>query len=289
MTGYGRGVAAVADRTLVVELKAVNHRFVDLKLRGLPLDPAVEEKLTSVTKKRIKRGSVTAAVRVEGGSASATARPDLDAARRVYRELSELAMALHLDQPITLDVVIGQPGVMVPRDVGDDPDAFAAAVTDAASQALDALVAMRETEGASLQKDFHERLDRLGELANQLEAGARSAPVDAGKRLQERLARLLKDGNVAVDEQRLAQEVAILADRQDVTEELVRLRSHIEQFRKLMTSSDPVGRRLDFLVQELGREVNTIGSKSQAASLANLVVECKAELEKIREQVQNVE
>jgi uncharacterized protein (TIGR00255 family) len=133
------------------------------------------------------------------------------------------------------------------------------------------------------------RLDRIGELAGTVRGLAARAPEDARDRLRERLGRLLKDSGVQIDEARLAQEVAVLADRQDVTEELVRITSHLDQFRKLMASSKAVGRRLDFLVQELGREINTVGSKSQSAEIAALVVEAKAELEKIREQVQNVE
>lgn len=294
MTGYGRGAAAIGRegggaRRVVVEMKSVNHRFLDLKQRGAPLEPAIEEKLTGIIRKALARGAVTVSVRFDGGGGQPTVRPDHDAARRALRELSELALALRLDQPISLELVCAQPGVMVPRDTEDDGEALASAVVAAASEAVDRLVEMREAEGAALGADLAARLGRLGELAEQVGTLAARAPGEALGRLRDRLSRLLEDQAGAPDEQRLAQEIAVLADRQDITEEIVRLRSHIKQFVKLMNGSGPAGRRLDFLVQELGREINTIGSKSQSADIAALVVEAKAELERVREQVQNLE
>lgn len=148
---------------------------------------------------------------------------------------------------------------------------------------------MRDTEGAALAADVGARLDRLEAITESLASLAQSAPEDGKRRLEERIERLLSSSKVEVDAQRLAQEVAVLADRLDVTEELVRARSHIEQFRTFLRAGEPVGRRLDFLSQELGREYNTVTSKSQSAEIARAVVEAKAELEKIREQVQNLE
>jgi uncharacterized protein (TIGR00255 family) len=149
---------------------------------------------------------------------------------------------------------------------------------------------MRDAEGQALARDMARRFDGLRALGASLERLALAAPDDAEKRLRDRLSRLLAGGKVAVDEARLAQEVAILADRMDITEELVRVGSHIAQLGELLAQRDQaVGRRLDFLVQELGREFNTVASKSQSAEIARAVVEAKAELEKVREQVQNVE
>jgi uncharacterized protein (TIGR00255 family) len=170
---------------------------------------------------------------------------------------------------------------------GGDPEAVAAAL----ELALDELVRMRKREGDTLARDMSARLGRLRDFAGEVGGLAASAPEEHRRRLTERVQRLLQasPGAPAPDEARLAQEVALLADRVDITEELVRLRSHLDQALALVADDAPVGRRLDFLVQELGREINTIGSKSQAAEIARRVVEAKAELEKIREQVQNVE
>lgn len=178
-----------------------------------------------------------------------------------------------------------------PEDAGPDAadaDADAAAAASAAaSAALDALVAMRDAEGAHLAADLGARLDAMAATFDALAAAGADAAVAARDRLHERLSRLL--GGTAIDPARLAQEVAVLADRADVTEELVRARSHLAQLAATMAQAGAVGRRLDFLVQELGREINTIGSKSTAAPIAQLVVQAKTELEKIREQVQNLE
>jgi len=289
MTGYGRGAAAFANRRVAVQLKSVNHRFVDIKIRGAALDPAVEDKVTGAIRKRIQRGAIALSLRVEGGAGGGAARPDLAEARRVVRELSELARELGIDPHVGLDLVGAQPGVMVSGEQEDESDALAAAIVTAVDEALDALGAMREAEGEALAADLGARVARVRELADQVRELAKAAPSDAQARLRDRLKRLLKDSGVAVDEARLAQEVALIADRQDVTEEVVRIHSHVDQFEKLMKAGGPVGRRLDFLVQELGREINTVGSKSQSADIAALVVEAKAELEKVREQVQNVE
>jgi uncharacterized protein (TIGR00255 family) len=289
MTGYGRGVAGFGRRRIVVEMKSVNHRFVDIKLRGASLDAAVEERVAALVKQRVERGAITVSVRLEGEGGGPSVRADLDTARRVHRELTDLARALRIDHPVTLELVCAQPGVMVQSDATEDPEALAESAAEAARQAVAALLEMRTSEGRSLARDLGTRLGRLRELSAEIEQLVAAVPDDASRRLRERVGRLLQDSGAGLDAARLAQEVAILADRQDVTEEVVRLRSHIQQFETLMRGGTAVGRRLDFLVQELGREINTVGSKSQSAEVAARVVEAKAELEKIREQVQNVE
>lgn len=289
MTGFGRGVASFGNRLVTVQMKSVNHRFVDIKVRGAPLDPSIEEKVQALVRARIQRGSVALSVRFEGSGAGGAVRVDRDAARRVYQELSELSLELGIREPIGIDVVCAQPGVVVPAESEDDTAELAASVAEAVGQALDSLMEMRDAEGAALSKDLGQRVVRVRELAGEIKALAEKFPDEARNRLRERVNRLLKDTNTQLDEARLAQEVALVADRQDITEEVVRIQSHCAQFEKLMKAEKPVGRRLDFLVQELGREINTVGSKSQSAELAALVVEAKAELEKVREQVQNVE
>jgi uncharacterized protein (TIGR00255 family) len=287
MTGHGRGVAERGGRRATVEIRSVNHRFFDLKLRTGPLDPALEERVVAQLRKRAERGAFTLAVRDEGVGASAGARVDLTVARAIAAALEQLRSELGLSGSVPLELVASQPGVLQLGEGGGDPDAVIAAV----DAAVDELVRMRKREGETLAKDMVARLGRLRDFANDVATFARTAPEEHGRRLAERVQRLLSatPGAPCLDEGRLAQEIALIADRMDVTEELVRLRSHLDQALALIAEDAPVGRRLDFLVQELGREINTIGSKSQAAEIARRVVEAKAELEKIREQVQNVE
>ncbi len=288
MTGHGRGTAERAGRRATVEIRAVNHRHLDLKLRGASLDPAVEEKLTARLRKDLERGSVTVTVHVERRGEAAAPRLDRVAARAAHDALSHLARDLGLPPP-DLALVVAQPGVMVGGgDDADDP-ATADAVLDAATAALDQLAMMRAAEGRALATDLLARLATLAAGFDAIEAVAAVQPDDARRRLQERLSRLLDDTKVALDPGRLAQEVALIADRLDITEELVRARSHLAQARALLGGTGAAGRRLDFLVQELGREINTIGSKSSAAEISRRVVDAKAELEKIREQAQNLE
>jgi uncharacterized protein (TIGR00255 family) len=290
MTGYGRGASERAGWSAVAEIRSVNHRYTDFKLRGSPLDPGLEEQVAAAVRARVERGALTVSVNVRSQRGGAGVRIDLPAARRVHQALIELAVELRLPGTVDLALVCAQPGVVLPADDPGDADALAGCVLAAVDQAIDGLITMRDAEGAALARDLGARLDRLEEITAELERLAAAAPGDAQARLQARLEKLLASVKVDVDRDRLAQEVAILADRHDISEELVRLRSHVVQTRAAM-AGDPrsVGRQLGFLVQELGREVNTVGAKSQSGEVGRLIVEAKAELEKMREQVQNVE
>ncbi len=285
MTGYGRGASERGGARVTVELRAVNHRFLDLKLRGA-VGVAVEDAVQQRIRERLERGAVAGTIRLERVGAGAAVTLDRALARELHAQLAGLAAELGLAPP-TLRDVVAQPGVLAIADAADADADAAAAASAAASAALDALVAMRDAEGAHLAADLGARLDAMAATFDALAAAGADAAVAARDRLHERLSRLL--GGTAIDPARLAQEVAVLADRADVTEELVRARSHLAQLAATMAQAGAVGRRLDFLVQELGREINTIGSKSTAAPIAQLVVQAKTELEKIREQVQNLE
>lgn len=289
MTGYGRGVADRDGRRAVVEIRSVNHRFLDLKLRGASVDPAVEARVTRAVRDRLLRGAVTVTVRIEARGAAAALTVDTDAARRVHGELSALARDLEIAEPVPLSLVCAQPGVMVPKESDSDEAIIAECVLEALTEALDGLVAMRATEGGTLASDLNKRLGRLTELVGALGELVSKAPDEAKRRLETRLERLMQGSNVEIEPERLAQEVAVVADRVDVTEELVRLGSHFEQAATVAAEDGAIGRRMDFLAQEMGRELNTIASKSQSAKIAATVVEAKAELEKVREQIQNVE
>jgi uncharacterized protein (TIGR00255 family) len=284
MTGYGRGVAEQDGRRATVEVRAVNHRFLDLKLRGTAVPPALEEQIAARVRATVDRGAVTVSVHVVAPPGEAAARIDPEAARRAYDMLSALAVRLGVGKP-DLALVLAQPGVVVAAEpAGDEPDPRALAALDAALAQLDR---MRTTEGQALAAELRARLDELAALRTAIAGLAAALPAQLARRLAERVRRLLEDPEL--DPGRLAQEAAVLAARADVTEELVRLASHVDQARALVAAPGAVGRRLDFLVQEIGRELNTIGSKSASAEISTAVVDAKAVLEKVREQAQNVE
>jgi uncharacterized protein (TIGR00255 family) len=278
MTGFGRGVAEHANTRVAVDIRGVNHRFFDLKLRGA-LPPALEEAISQRVRSVIERGSIT--VQIQLAQSAGIPRINFQAAGAAHVQLAELARTLGMPGP-DLALVLAHPGVVTARsDEQDVPDATILAATDAA---LAQLQTMREAEGLALARELTARLGELDRVRGQIAELARAVPEQIRTRLLERIGKL-----EGVEPQRIAQEVVLLADRADVTEELVRLTSHLEQARQLIAGKDSAGRRLDFLVQELGRELNTIGSKSALAEITALVVEGKAVLEKVREQVQNVE
>ena len=282
MTGFGRGVARAGELEVTVELRAVNHRFLEIKLRGAPA-PALEELCTSRIRARLERGAITAQLAVGGGAGRA--RIDADAARSAHATLAALAAELGLAPPTVADV-LRVPGVLADG-AGADPTALAPLVTAATTAALDELLAHREAEGRALGVELTSRVAALSTLVAGLAADAEAAAPIIAARLHDRLAKALAPG--AVDPTRVAQEVALLVERADVTEELVRARAHLEALAATLDETGAVGRRLDFLLQELGREINTTGAKSATAAISARVVQAKAELEKMREQVQNLE
>lgn len=289
MTGYGRGVVEVERVRATVDVRSVNHRFLDLKLRGAALSPALEEVLSSRVRAAIERGSVTVSVNVARAAAAGAAVIDDEAAARAHAALAGLAAMLGLAPP-DLALVLAQPGVVRASGEGEAEAGLEAVVAAATEQALVQHAAMRAAEGLALATELRGRLGELAALRVAIAEHAAGVPQLVARRLSERVRKLLEaSGGPAVEPGRLAQEVALLADRADVTEELVRLASHLDQARALVDGAGSAGRRLDFLIQEIGRELNTIGSKSVAAEITSAVVEGKAVLEKLREQVQNVE
>jgi uncharacterized protein (TIGR00255 family) len=286
MTGYGRGVVEQGDARATVDVRAVNHRFLDLKLRGAPIPAAIEDAIASRVRGAIERGAVSVSVNLVRGSAPAGVRIDGDAAARVHRVLADLAVRLAIPGP-DLALVLAQPGVVTTDDKLDDDGAAAAATLGALDAALVQLNQMRAAEGAALAAELHARLDELVATRTQLAGLAAGVPQLALRRLHDRVKRLIDE--VGLDDARIALEVALHADRADITEELVRLASHLDQARLLVGGAGAVGRRLDFLVQEIGRELNTIGSKATTAEITTAIVGAKSTLEKVREQVQNVE
>jgi uncharacterized protein (TIGR00255 family) len=284
MTGYGRGVVERGEVRATVEVRAVNHRFLDLKVRGAP--GAIEDEIATRVRLAIGRGAVVVSVNLVRGGAIAGMRIDPAAAERAHRLLADLAVRLGIPGP-DLALVLAQPGVVTSDHPPDDDTEAVAAVLGALQAALAQLETMRTSEGAALAVELHGRLDELTATRTHVAVLAALVPPQLARRLLDRVKRLADEAGV--DPARLAQEVALLADRADITEELVRLASHLDQARALIAGDAAVGRRLDFLVQEIGRELNTIGAKSTTAEITTAIVGAKATLEKVREQTQNVE
>ena len=288
MTGFGAGRAAHGEEDVSVELKSVNHKFCEVKAR-LPRElAALEPAVVKLIKSRISRGAVDLSVKRASRSASGTV-PVVDAAlaREYRRAFAEIAAASGLADTTTVAQLASQNGVLRMEEPAVDAAAAGTALDAALLIALDALVQMRGVEGKSVAHDLKTRLDDIAMRVKRLATLAPQSVEAWQKQLTDRVTELSR--GMAVDPQRLAQEVAIFAERTDVAEELTRLNSHIEQFKTLLASDEPAGRKLDFLVQEMHREVNTTGSKSQHADISVEIVALKAELERVREQVQNVE
>jgi len=288
MTGFGAGRGEAGGEAISVELRSVNGKFCEVKPRVPRELSALEPELVKTIKARISRGVIDAFVRREAGAARGPApRADLPLAAAYAKALRDLKDSLGLAGEPTVQDLAAMEGVIAIGDTAPDPQAAATALQLALSAAIDALDQMRRREGEALARDLSARLDAIEKGAREVSLLAPLQVNAVRERLATRIAELTR--GVSLDPARLAQEVAVFADRTDVTEELTRLASHLAQARGLISSQAPAGRKLEFLVQELNREINTIGSKSQHAGIAGMVVELKAELERIREQVQNVE
>jgi uncharacterized protein (TIGR00255 family) len=287
MTGFGRASAQAGETVFTVEIRTLNHRFLEWIIH-LPRElTAWEERLRRKLSAALARGRVEVWVSVSGVSWPKVVRVDKGLAASYAQALYALAGELKVEPRLTPEFFLTLPEVVRVEEEAVDIEAWWPACAGALQEALAQVTAAREREGEALAADLRERVERLKRLNEAMTREAAEVPRLYRDRLKERLATLGVEGSV--DEVRLAQEVALFADRADVTEELVRLASHLDQLSSALAAPGPVGRRLEFLLQEANREVNTIGAKAQGLKLSYLVVECKAELEKMREQVQNIE
>jgi uncharacterized protein (TIGR00255 family) len=286
MTGFGCGEAELDGNKLTCELRALNHRFLDVRVR-MPDELASQAFFVEqLARERLSRGRFDVGVRLEDGGGIARFSPVR--ARAVYQSLLELRDELAPGTEVPVAALASLPQLLLeaPR---TNARGLEQALQHAFAMALTRLDEMRGREGQALARELAERLTALRSLTKQAKALSEGAAERQLSRLRERVGRLLSDVAGGPDAGRLETELALLADRSDVTEELVRLGSHFDQFQALLTDPEPVGRRLEFLLQEMSREANTLGSKSQDVKLSHLVVDIKSQLEKIREQVQNVE
>lgn len=297
MTGYGRAQEQIGGRDILVEIKSVNSRYLEQNVRIGRNYTYLEEDLKSLIKSRISRGKAEIAVSVtliEGKKADIRVNEEivrgyLDAMKAYNKTAGDdyLAGDTAVGGAMRWATMIQLPDVFRVEKPQEDEDAIREAVLSVADRAVAAFVAMRETEGAKLREDILHRLDLLGEHVGIIEAQAPALTEKYRERLYAKISDLL--GSTAIDEQRILTEAAIFSEKTAVDEETVRLRSHISQMHTMLGEEGSVGRKLDFLVQEMNREVNTIGSKVQDVSITSVVVEMKSEIEKIREQIQNIE
>ena len=293
MTGFGIGEAPLAGESspssgkLSVEIRAVNHRYLDVRVRAPNQLPDLATAVETLARERLTRGRFDVTVRVEASALGAVSIHK-ERARSVFAALVALRDELAPGMDVPLSLLGAVPDLFVPA-IEQNGDAVRAAVSVAFDSALGALDEMRLREGHALGDDILRRLVTVRKLARSVDERAPFVVQIYKKKLNERAERLRLASDVALDPGRLEQEVALYADRVDICEELTRLESHVSHFESLLASPDAVGRRLDFLLQEMAREANTVGAKSQDAGIAHSVVELKAEIERMREQVQNIE
>ncbi len=289
MTGYGHGDAAQRGFKFTVELNSVNRRQSDVSI-NLPrelveLEPRIRDEINA----ELSRGRVNVVIAYHRSAGNAGDHVALDEglAQAYLRAIRKLQKTTGLNGSVTLDTVLRAPGVLTLAEPTIDAESVWPCVRQALRKALAQLVRMRKQEGRFLARDLSQRLDLLKQGVARIR---KQAPATVRHYREQLLARVAEAGlEVAGDDDRLMKEVVMFADRCDISEELTRLDSHLVQFRDHLKSTDPIGRTLDFLAQEMNRELNTVGSKANAAQVSQLVVSLKAELEKIREQVQNIE
>jgi uncharacterized protein (TIGR00255 family) len=288
MTGYGRGEVESGGIAVTAELRSVNGRFLELVAR-LPRALALRENdIRELIRKKLLRGKISLSVTVDHpGDGPSPMRIDSTAAKAYYKLLKDLRRTLRLKESIKLEHLLQFSEIFEPQELQDSDEMAWEVARQALEQGLEELVRMRRKEGAQLEGDFRKRLDLVSSLTDQVERLSKEQIPRERARLQERIAALV--GNVPVDPSRLELEVALLADKLDVTEECVRFRSHVKFFHQAMGMEEGAGRKLNFLLQEMNREINTMGSKSNDSEIAHLVVKVKEELERIREQLQNIE
>ncbi|MBQ9696417.1 MAG: YicC family protein [Oscillospiraceae bacterium] len=306
MTGYGRAQAQLGGRDILVEIKSVNSRFLEPNVRIARSYTYLEEELKALLKTRVSRGKTEIAVTVtlvDGKRADIRVNDEI--VRGYLEAMRDFSGRLEQESGGILSMndgygnsdgscvhmnwadMLGMPDVFRIEKPQEDEEEIRSSVLAVAGQALDNFVAMRETEGVKLRADVEQRLDMIAALLSKVEEEAPALTEKYRERLYSRLSELL--GSTQIDEQRILTEAAIFSEKTAVDEETVRLRSHLEQMRTMLAEPESVGRKLDFLVQEMNREVNTIGSKVQDVRVTGYVVDMKAEIEKIREQIQNIE
>ena len=289
MTGFGRGENTDGIHNFKVEIKAVNHRYNDIVVKMPKHINYLEEKVKKTIKEKINRGRVETFINLEYINESAIdIKVDIPLAKSYKVALEEILMELGIKDDIRLSNILNMSEVVKTERRELDEDMAWNCLKEALNMALEDIMRMRESEGEELKEDIKSNLDKIEDMVSKIKERSPLVVLEYKDKLKERIRELL-DTDVNVDEDRFNCEVVFFADKSNINEEIVRLRSHIKQFLSILEENEPIGRKLDFLVQEMNREINTIGSKASDLIISNLVVEIKSEIEKIREQVQNVE
>jgi uncharacterized protein (TIGR00255 family) len=288
MTGYGRGVQTTAEYNISVDIKSVNHRYLDFYFKVPKAYAFLEEKLRRTITGKINRGKLDITINIEK-TATPEAKVELNRTMvsAYLAAIREMQTAYQLQGEVNIQALISLPDIFIVTQPEEDQEQLSTAVSQALEPALAALIQMRAVEGGQLVADLKQKLGLLRQYHLALTQAAPLVVTGYQEKLTKRVGELT--GEVDLDPNRLAQEIAIFADRSDISEELVRLESHLQQFLIALELKGPIGRKLDFLIQELNREINTVGSKANDLQIAQVVINFKTELEKLREQIQNLE
>ena len=286
MTGYGKGVAESAGRKVSVEIKSVNHRFLDMNIKLPRTLGFAEDIIRSEVKGAVTRGHLDIYVNYERESGGKISM-DEQLARDYCTMAAKAAMKFSITNDLSVSALFRMPEVVVVKEEDEDEEAVGKLVEQAVREALNGLSVMRAREGEMLMRDFAEKLANISAFVDEVEKLAPVTVEEHKNRMRERITEML--GDVAFDEARLMNEAAFFADKVAVDEEIARLRSHIAHFKDICAAGGALGKKLDFIVQEMNRETNTIGSKCSDSKIAQCVISAKCEIEKVREQVQNVE
>ncbi len=289
MTGFGRGEYKDDNYQFLVECKTINHKYADINIRLPRKLSFLEDKARILVKDYIKRGRVDLYIKLDLlGSEDVNLKFDEELASQYVSILKQIKDKFDLVDDISVMNIAKFPDVIKTEEKEDDEDKLWSMLKVALENALLKLKEMRSEEGKKLADDIQNRCDLLKNYIEEIEKYSYNVVIDYKEKLNNRISEILENPSI-VDESRLAQEVAIYADKSSITEEIVRFKSHIEQLKNTVVKNESIGRKIDFLIQEMNRETNTIGSKSSDLNITNLVVEVKSELEKIREQIQNIE
>ena len=291
MTGYGKAESRAGDVIFNVEIKTLNSRYRDIILR-IPLDlQQIEMEIRSLISNRIARGRVEVYIKMEPlpGKVNYELILNESLAQAYMKIFDELSRSLSIESSISVDTFCHLRDVIIQKPREMDIEVIKLAVNKAINDALDSVEDMRQYEGMIIEQDLLKRLEIIRDRIIMIKERSFVLIDEYRNKLKENISKLLKGTDIQIDENRINQEITIFAERSDITEEIVRIESHLMQFQKYLQKNEPVGRRLDFLIQEMNREINTIGAKALDASISLLVVEIKGEIEKLREQVQNIE
>ncbi|SKC87265.1 YicC/YloC family endoribonuclease [Maledivibacter halophilus] len=289
MTGYGRGEFIGETRSFLVEIKSVNHRYNDIIIRMPKKLSAFEERIKKLIKSSVKRGRIEVYITLEEyKDDDLIIKPNLNIIEQYHDSLLQIKDKLNLKDDINLSTLTRFPDIFTIENREEEEEVIWEALKTSVNQAVLGLINMRKVEGVKLAEDIKIRSEKIYNIVEDINLRSPIIIKEYRDKLLERIRELTED-NINIDEDRIALEVSVYADKSNITEEIVRLFSHIEQLKLITNESGAVGRKLDFLIQEMNREINTIGSKSSDIEISKMVIEVKSELEKIREQIQNIE